>query len=66
MKTEIQSADEPRQDAQTVHPLRPSFVKRRSSLARSPRDTLHEERFTDDENAAGGLFQYPAMSGGRI
>ncbi len=42
-----------------------SFVKRRSSLvvgsveARS-RDTLHEERFTDDGNAAGGLCQQPA------
>ena len=46
---------------QQGRPLCPSFVKRRSSFVdRSAearlRDTLHEERFTDDGNAAGGLF----------
>jgi hypothetical protein len=50
-------------------PLRPWFVKRRSSLVvgsaeACSRDTLHEERFTDDENAADGLFPHPANTGG--
>jgi hypothetical protein len=37
---------------------RPSFVKRHSLLTRSPRDTLHEERFTNDENAAAIFLEY--------
>ncbi len=45
------------QDAQKGHPLRTSFVKRRSSLVIEPaaacsRDTLHDSRFTGVENAA--------------
>ena len=53
------------QDAQKGRLLRPSFVKRCSSLVADPdaeflRDTLHDSRFTGVENAAGGLFQHPA------
>jgi hypothetical protein len=36
--------------------LSSSFVKRLSP----ERTTLHEIRFTDVENAAGGLYQQPA------
>ena len=52
------------QDAQKGRPLRPSFVKRRSSLVvdlstEFLRDTLHDSRFTRHACGAGGLFQHP-------
>ncbi len=39
-----------------------SFVTRSQSASNASRDTLHEIRFTDDENAAGGLCQQPART----
>ena len=51
------------QDAQKDHPLRTSFVKRRSSLvpelaAPCSRETLYASRFTGVENAANGLSRH--------
>jgi len=53
------------QDAQKGRPHRPSLVTRRSSLvsARFRILTRYDSRFTDLENAAGGLFPQPASRG---